>query len=158
MKKFYPRLLIIICLIASSLCSAGNITQQQPLSFGIIALTDNNSTHKLHMSFAGDITADPAYIMIEYGHPAEFLLSDFPANTALNITILVPSVTTELAGQTDPSTSQFTIDQHHTFAPIVTTDLMGEATINVGATLTSSGTGFYKDAIYFSRMTIVIDY
>ncbi|MFT5758384.1 MAG: hypothetical protein ACI9LM_003125 [Alteromonadaceae bacterium] len=134
------------------------ITQQTALSFGTIALRDNASSHQMSISFDGSIIADPAFIIITQGNPAEFLLSGFTANTLININILVPSTTTMLAGATDPSSSQFTIDNHHSFAPIVTTNLLGEATINIGARLTTSGIGFYKDSMYIAPMTISVSY
>jgi len=144
--------------IFPSFLFAAAITQQTALSFGTIALRDNASTHQMNISFDGSITADPAFIVITPGNPAEFLLTGFPTNTLVNIAILVPSTTTMLAGQTDPSSSQFTIDNHHSFAPVVTTDLLGEATINIGARLTTSGAGFYKDAMYIAPMTISVSY
>jgi len=137
---------------------AATITQQQALSFGTIALRDNSSAHQMNIAFDGTITADPAFIIISAGSPAEFLLSGFTANTLVNVSILVPSTTSVLAGAVDPSTSQFTIDNHHTFAPVLTTNLLGEATVNVGARLTTSGVGFYKDAMYIAPMTISVNY
>jgi hypothetical protein len=149
---------ILLFLLFPCLLFAASITEQTALNFGTIALRDNNSAHQMNISFNGAINADPAYIIITPGNPAEYLLSGFTANTLLNISILVPSATTMLAGQSDPSTSQFTIDNHHSFAPVVTTNLLGEATINIGARLTTSGTGFYKDAMYIAPMTISVNY
>jgi len=149
---------ILLFIFLPRLIFAASITEQRALNFGTVALKDNNSAHQMNISFNGDINADPAFIIITPGTPAEYLLTGFTANTLLNITILVPSSTTMLAGQSDPSTSQFTIDNHHSFSPVVTTDILGEATINIGARLTTSGVGFYKDAMYIAPMTISVNY
>jgi len=149
---------IIVLLFFSALVQAEQVSQQQALSFGTVALRDNNSAHQMSISFNGIINADPAFIIITPGNPAEFLLTGFTTNTFVNIAILVPSSTTILATGVDPSTSQFTIDNHHTFAPGVITNMLGEATINVGARLTTSGVGYYKDALYIAPMTISVNY
>ncbi|NQZ83908.1 MAG: DUF4402 domain-containing protein [Colwellia sp.] len=149
---------VIVLLLFSAFVQAEQVTQQQALSFGTIALRDNNSAHQMSISFNGNINADPAFVIITPGNPAEFLLTNFTANTLVNIAILVPSPTTILANGVDPATSQFTIDSHHSFAPTVTTNLLGEATINIGANLTTSGVGYYKDALYIAPMTISVNY
>lgn len=152
--------LLIFTLLSSIVFQsyAATISEVRGLSFGTIAITDNSAPYSIRMSFAGDINADPAFIIINPGHPAEYFLEGFLPNTNLNISILVPSETTELMGETDPGTSQFTINQHHSFAPIITTNLLGEATLEVGATLTTSGSGYYKDARFFAPMTIMVSY
>ena len=145
---------VIVLLLFSAFVQAEQVTQQQALSFGTIALRDNNSAHQMSISFNGNINADPAFVIITPGNPAEFLLTNFTANTLVNIAILVPSPTTILAYGVDPATS----DSHHSFAPTVTTNLLGEATINIGANLTTSGVGYYKDALYIAPMTISVNY
>lgn len=150
--------LFVIFSFHSTSSFAENVTEIQPLSFGTLALRDNLSTYQYTITFAGDVSIDPAFIIINSGHPAEYLLSEFPANQQLNINIMVPDVGTELSGEIDPSTSQFTISNHHSFAPTVTTNQLGEAVINIGGTLSTSGSGFYKDATYFNTMTIIVSY
>lgn len=153
---------LCICLMFfifySSSIRSETITEVKTLDFGVIVLKNNNANYVMNMTFSGNITADPEIIIIESGHPAEYDLSDFPPNTQLTIDIIAPDTETNLAGAIDPSTSQFTITNYHTSSSIITTDALGNATISVGATLTSSGTGFYKDAIYFSYITIMVSY
>lgn len=134
------------------------ITEITPLSFGTIVLLDNDDEHVYRISFAGDVNIDPAYIVIASGQPAEYLLTNFPANTQLTVSILVPETTTTAVNGSNSTTSQFTIDNHHTASPIVTTNSLGEATINVGANLTSSGSGSYRDETFISTMTIIVDH
>ncbi|WP_435276515.1 DUF4402 domain-containing protein [Psychrobium sp. nBUS_13] len=147
---------LLLCFCFS--LNAGDIREVKPLNFGVIALKDNNASYSMRITFAGQIQTDPAIVVIEPGHPAQYELTGFTANTPLNITVIVPSAQTQLAGASDPSTSQFTITDHHTFSPIISTDNLGNAIVNVGATLTTSGSGFYKDATYFSPMTIMVNY
>jgi len=149
---------LIFSLFYSSSIKSETITEVKTLDFGVIVLKNNNANYVMNMGFSGSVSADPEIIIIESGHPAEYDLSDFPSNTQLNIDIIAPSAETNLAGAIDPSTSQFMITNYHSASSIVTTDTLGNATINVGATLTSSGTGFYKDATYFSYITIMVSY
>lgn len=149
---------LIFCVFYSSSIKSETITEVKALDFGAIVLKNNNANYVMNMTFSGNVTADSEIIIIESGHPAEYYLTGFPTNTQLNIDIIVPNTQTNLAGEIDPSTSQFTITNYHTASPIITTDALGNATINVGASLTSSGTGFYKDALYFSYITIMVSY
>lgn len=151
-------IVFLIYLCSFRLAYAEEIIEITPLSFGTIVLLNNDETHEYKISFAGDVNADPAYIILTPGQPAEYLLTEFLTNTQLTISILVPDTTTSLAGSIDNSTSQFTIDNHHTASSTITTNSLGEATINIGANLTSSGSGFYTDATYFNNMTILVDY
>lgn len=138
--------------------NAASISQERSLDFGTIAIIDNSAAYTMHMSFSGEVNADPAFLIISPGHPAEFFLSGFLPNSNLTIDILVPSETTESTAGSGSGTSQFTISNHHSFYSTVTTDSLGEATINVGATLTSSGSGNYQNATFFAPMTIVVSY
>lgn len=147
---------LLLCFICS--LQAADVREVKPLSFGVIALKDNNASYSMRITFAGQIQTDPEIVVIEPGHPAQYELTGFTANTQLNVTVIVPSTQTQLAGASDPATSQFTITDHHTFSPIISTDNLGNAIVNVGATLTTSGSGFYKDATYFSPMTIMVNY
>lgn len=151
-------LMSLLYVYATTSVLAESVTEIRPLSFGTIALRDNNSVYQYTITFAGDVNIDPAFIVLSNGQPAEYLIADFPPSQQLNVDILVPDTTTSLSGAIDPSTSQFTITNHHTFAPTVTTNQQGEAIINIGATLSTSGSGFYKDATYFNTMTIVVSY
>lgn len=151
--------ILFICIFGHAQnINAGTIKEIKPLSFGTIALKDNSSSYTMRVAFSGQISADPAIVIIESGHPAQWELSNFPQHTSLNVTFIVPSTQTQFAGSSDPASSQFSITGHHTFSPIITTDSLGNALFNVGATLTTSGSGFYNDATYFSHITIMVNY
>lgn len=137
---------------------AEKVTLIKPLSFGTIVLKDNNASHQYTISFAGDVVVDPAFILITAGHPAEFFISEFTPHTLLNINFFVADTTTQFAGESHPTSSQFTIDNHHSAVPTVTTNALGEASVFVGATLTSSGSGFYVDSTYFNQLVLMVDY
>jgi len=137
---------------------AATVKEIKPLSFGTIALKDNNASYIMRIAFSGQVSVDSSIIIIDSGHPALWELNGFPQHTPINISFIVPDIQTQLAGATDPPTSQFTITEHHTFGPIITTDAFGNALFNVGATLTTSGSGFYKDATYLSHMTVMVSY
>ena len=137
---------------------AEKITSVKALSFGTIVLKNNNASHQYRISFAGDVNIDPAFIIIAPGNPAEFFISEYTPHTLLSISVLISDTNTQLAGASHPTSSQFTITNHHTAAPTITTNALGEASVSVGATLNSSGTGFYIDATYFNQLTLVVNY
>lgn len=147
---------IILSLSFSAL--AERITIVKNLSFGSVVLKDNSVSHSYSISFAGDVNIDPAYIVITPGSPAELFISEFTPHTLLNVSILVPDTGTQFAGASNPASSQFTIDNHHVAASTITTNALGEAEVSVGATLSSSGSGFYIDATYFNQFTLVVNY
>jgi len=155
---YYLLILLVFLLCKSFDAQAATVNEIKSLSFGTIALKDNNASYVMNIAFSGQISADPAFVIIDAGHPGLWELNGFPQHTPINVTFIIPDVQTQLAGASDPSTSQFTITQHHTFGPIITTDALGNALFNVGATLTTSGSGFYKDATYLSHMTVMVSY
>ncbi|MDH5258742.1 MAG: DUF4402 domain-containing protein [Gammaproteobacteria bacterium] len=133
------------------------IIEQSYLDFGTIALKNNASTYTIRVRYTGQIINDPEIIIVTPGTPAEYLLTGFPASTLLTITV------TSLAGITTspispvPGNQQFTISNFD-YLPSVSTNATGEATIYVGATLTSSGTGVYDDTLYVTTTNLVITY
>lgn len=137
---------------------AEKVTLIKPLSFGTIVLKDNSASYQYTITFAGDVHVDPAFILITPGNPAEFFISEFTPHTLVNINVFTVDNNTQIAGESHPTSSQFTINNHHTALSTVTTNALGEASVFVGATLTSSGTGFYVDSTYFNQLILMVDY
>ncbi|RGP39473.1 DUF4402 domain-containing protein [Colwellia ponticola] len=156
-RKLVILLYFFACFLTFSL-HAEKVTLIKPLSFGTIVLKDNSASHQYTITFAGNVHVDPAFILITPGHPAEFLISEFTPHTLLNLNVFTVDNNTQIAGESHPTSSQFTINNHHTAASTVTTNALGEASVFVGATLTSSGTGFYVDTTYYNQLILMVDY
>ncbi len=138
---------------------AGTITVEVPLDFGTVALVNNNAVYTLRVGQNGSISHDSEFVIITSGVPGRYFLSAFPANTLINVSVVTadPSGWTELAGFTDPSSTQFQVKNFDTIASL-NTDANGEKTIYIGATLFTSGTGNYIDAQYVAFMDVIISY
>ena len=136
---------------------ADTITETAPLDFGTIAIKSNASTYTVRVRYTGQIINDPEIIIVSPGTPAEYFLSSFPASTLLTISV------TSLAGVTTspispiPGNEQFNISNFD-YLPSISTDVNGEATIYVGATLTTSGSGIYDDTLYVTTLNLTITY
>ncbi len=81
-KIFHKKIFIIVFLglIFPSYSSvfAQTITQNIPLSFGKIVITDNNGTYKIKMRPDGGYNADPQFIFFLILKPRMLLLKDMP--------------------------------------------------------------------------------
>ncbi len=134
-----------ICFLAGNVW-AGEITQIKQLDFGIIALRNNDKIYNYQMNPDGSRKYDPNIVVIEQGHPAEFLLSGFQAGSYLHISTSLPEGANDLSHGGNAG-SRFTIKQLNV-KPWVRTNAKGEARVWIGATLATSGKGHYLDAKY----------
>lgn len=157
-KKNKSRLFFLPCLLLlfTPPTFAETITELSPLDFGTIAIKDNSAAYTHRVRYTGQIINDPEIIIITPGSPAEYLITGLPVSTLLAINVTSPSgVTTSPA--TGPSNEQFTISNFD-YLPSVTSNAIGEYTLFVGATLTTSGANTYQDTLYVTTMTITITY
>ena len=138
---------LAICLLAGG-AWAGEITQVKPLDFGVIALRNNDNIYNYQINPDGSRKYDSNIVVIEQGHPAEFLLSGFQAGSYLHISTSLPDSANSLSHGGN-SGSRFTIKQLNV-KPWVRTNAKGEARVWIGATLATSGTGNYLDAKYIN--------
>lgn len=133
-------------LAAAATANAQDILETQVLSFGSVAISDNNTKQTLRIGIDGRVSSDIGIIPVLPGTPGQFTLIGFPPHQSLTIEFdtLVLSAAGDGLGQT------FTVG--FSYLPLVTTDANGEATINFGATLTTSGDGDpYLDSAYFGN-------
>ncbi len=136
---------------------ADSITEDTSLNFGTIALKDNLAQYNLRVALNGQITNDDAIVILSPGYPAQFSLTGFPANTLITISVSPAAGDTQLAGFTNPSSSQFQVHNFETLSPF-NTDANGEKTFTMGATLTTSGIGSYMDAMYIIFIDVTASY
>ena len=138
-------------LLLSSSHANATMVELQELSFGSFALVDNSVVSQLIIPHT---TASPwktnKLFILSNGQPGHYQLSEFPANTALNVSIADYFIL--LGGGESFRISHFTFDN-------MISDDNGEALLKVGATLYSSGNGIpYVNGGYFGTMNITIDF
>ena len=157
MNFFFNRIsLLVILFILSSLSIAG-VTTIEKLNFGTLAIVDNTTPSDITINSAtNQIIITNGFRVLLPGNRAEFLLTNYPNYTPVftTATILVAE-TTSLT----PPSEQFTLINIES-TPSTTTNGTGLATIYVGGTLRSSGsgTGQYFDAIYTATYELEINF
>lgn len=131
---------------------AQTLTEDQVLSFGTFALKNNSAAHAFIVHRDGSTTADPEYIEILPAQEAIFSVTGCPPNT--NVTINIDNASMTLGG--GGAGEAFTVDTY-TLPPVTQTDGAGNLTFDVGATMTSSGTGtMYTDGGHSDQFDVTI--
>lgn len=115
---------------------AQTLTENISLSFGKVVLTDNSSSHRIILLSSGGFTADPQYIFFSEPRLANVTVDGYPPSTPLTVSV----GTTNLNKSGGGSAFFFTSDVF-TNPAIIVTDSFGSATFDVGATLSSNGSG-----------------
>ncbi|MBM6549636.1 DUF4402 domain-containing protein [Marinomonas ostreistagni] len=145
-------LLLFFC---ANVCLA-DITEIEPLAFGRIAIIDNDSPEYISISHVGVVSTSGSILVIERPEVGEFLFSNLPAYQRLNLSARPTQATS--------SSVQYSSEQFRLTAidlpSAIDTDGNGEARIQVGGTLSTSGSGStrYIDTQYRIRYQITIDY
>jgi hypothetical protein len=150
----YKFLLLLILLTAHS--SQADITTVEPLSFGTIVVQGNSSVSEISIDTKNKLTKTNYIRILNLGQRGEYFLSDFPAFTQL---FTSANITSSETASSVGSSQQFTLSALTT-APSVTTDGDGTATIFVGGTLQTSGSGIgqYFDTGYTVSFELTVDF
>lgn len=141
--KFCP-VLVVACLVAMPVYALGPpyyATIIEDISFGTFALRNNNAQYTIVLAPDNTAVYSPEIISGTEPQRGEYFIEEFPINTALDITV-TDGVLSDGAGQAF-SVTDFTHD------PLMTSPT-GTATINLGATLRTSGTGIRYDSGNYS--------
>jgi hypothetical protein len=145
----------IICVISllSWYCTAG-LFVQRPLNFGTISIKHNVSVSTLTVPAVGNSSSTNAIAIVQQGQSGEWVFSGYPAFTTLNLSPVLPVDSANSIG----ATPQFTLT-HLELPTQVTTNGIGVASVFVGATLATSGTGGqYTDTDYQFVIFINVTY
>lgn len=132
------------------------LTQNTPLSFGRVVVTDNNAPRDITLLSSGGYIADPAYVFYaETPQLGSYTISGQAINSVMDIFIDVAA--TSLGPDVGTSPPQFFLVNPFTVPATVITDGVGNATFQVGATLRSNGGGQnFLDANYSGSFTIMV--
>lgn len=150
LKKF----ILLVPLLSIPLSNAAVATNNE-LSFGTIAVINNDSTSDISINTSGTITITNHFRVIIPGQRGEYVLSSYPTFTQLFTTVsVVQSQTTSPA----PGSEQFTLVEVNT-APSVSTSGSGTATVFVGGTFRTSGAGGqYNDTMYSASFNLDVNF
>lgn len=145
---------VFLLLFAQSIHA--DTTELRSLDFGSIAILSNNTQEFIRISHTGIVGTSSAVLVITPPTTGEFLLTNFPANKRLHISgqSLLPSSTS-----TQYSVEQFSLDSIDV-PSVIFSDANGSATLPVGGTLVTSGSGnnAYVDTDYRIPYQITINY
>lgn len=147
-------ILAIAMLLASSAgVRADSLHIVRNLTFGEFATRDNDSPHTILVDASNNATYDPALLQITPAERGEFLLETFPPSTPLSISIPDTNLTLNGGG----AGIHFTVSNFTHNNPV--TDPSGDATLYLGATLTTTGsTQHYGTGNYSEGIEITINY
>ena len=129
-------LVFILAVGFSSIAHAQTITENQPLSFGRVVLVDNAAGRQIELLAGGGFNADPEYVFFIDPEMGNVTVDGYPAFTPLTVTITTTNVDPLGGGSTNFSTSST-----FTNPAVIVTDALGSVTFDVGAILTSDGSG-----------------
>lgn len=131
---------------------AQTITENISLSFGRVVLVDNVIPREIELLPSGSYSADPAYLFFSNPRLATVTVDGYSPFTPLNITVNDAVLTTSGGGG-----AFFSTGDTFTNPPTVTTDASGSATFEVGATLSSDGSGAsFVDSDYTGTFVISV--
>ena len=149
--KLLPLLFFTLLLYASQTAQAQTITENQPLRFGTIMLTDNNAPRQIQLLSNGNYNADPQIVFFTDPQLGNFTVTGYPPLKILNVTI-------NLVDLTNGGTPVFSLSNSFTNPALIVTNLSGSATFDVGATLSSDGSGSgFTDGSYDGVYSITVN-
>jgi len=153
--KIFFFILFPVSIFISSYAFAA-ITQVDKLSFGTIVVLDNTATSEITVDVEGRVILTNQIRVIDLGHPAYFILSDYTIYTQL---FTVASVLNAETASYNNNSQQFTLI-NVTTAPSVTTNATGMAEVIIGGTLQTSGNGInqYYDDTYTATIQLTVSY
>ena len=159
MNIFKKRIIVTLALVGLTLIGsaetlrAQELTQIQGISFGAFAILDNSAPRSITVAPNNNVTGDPNIAIATDPTRGEYLLTNQDPSRALDISVSVGSLTLNDSGGHSMTVDTFTDNNP-------STDVNGDATVYIGATLTTSGSGtVYNDGSYEdNNMSLIINY
>lgn len=141
-------------LVLSIPASAQSVEELDPFQFGILAIPSNSGVSEVELPRSGrNIVVTGSIVVVSIGLPGRYLLSDLPANTPVEVS----ANDTELLYAGAGGSERLQIGQYDS-ADVVTNNL-GEAEIQLGASLETTGNGnFYEDGPYMGSTQLLLTY
>jgi len=151
-----PSFILLFVMVFINSNAFATITEVDDLSFGAIVVLDNTITSEITVDLQGRVTFTNHIRLIDLGHPAHFVLSNYTPYTQL---FTSASVVTAETTSNNASSQQFTLI-NVTTSPTVTTSVAGIAEVFIGGTLQTSGSGTnqYYDQKYTAMILLTVNY
>lgn len=135
MRYIFCFIIALTLLSNSTDALAQTMTENISLSFGKIILTDNSSSKQIALITDGSYTADPDYIFFSEPRLGNITVDGYTPFTPLMVSIGSTALQ-RVGGGAD-----FTLDGAYTVPALIITDATGTANFDVGAVLSSDGSG-----------------
>lgn len=150
------RLLFITFFLLLSESSYSAIAYEQKLTFGKVVIIDNDSVYQMIIQPDGQISSDSQIAIITPGKAGRYLLYDLPANTPLNLEISSTPVASGFNNGVYDALFSFVLFLKQSN---ISTNSLGEANVEVGGVLKTSGDGkTYFDGEYYQVNQLIINY
>jgi hypothetical protein len=147
---FYSALAIL------SMPSAADFTVDNDLSFGEIAVRNNNAVSTVTVYRNGAQQSTNQIFTLKPGSPGVYTLSGMPPYTQINLSVDLPAS----SSMAYPQTAQFSITAVD-IPSSIDTGSQGSAQFKMGATLSTSGNPsqqYFSGATYLIFLNINLDY
>ena len=140
--------------LCSSSAWAFTLTPLDGFDFGKLAVPSNSLVHSVIMNRNGGYTTPGQFILVEPGNAGRYRLSGYPPSTP--VTFSIPATPLLIGG--GPASPELTVSAV-TQQTSVYTDLNGELVFNLGATLSSNGSGVaYSDGTYTGVVPLTVTF
>lgn len=131
---------------------AATLTAIQDLGFGRFATVKNDAQYSMAVTIGDVVTNDPEIVYDQPPHRGEYLLEGLTPDSAVIIDTVDGALTLNGGGGEAFAVTDFTDN-----APV--TDAGGTATLYIGATLKTSGTGVhYPSGPYSGTYTLIVSW
>ncbi|OYY95329.1 MAG: hypothetical protein B7Y41_02155 [Hydrogenophilales bacterium 28-61-23] len=146
---------LVSTLPLSPALAAPQIVALQRLDFGVLAIPANSVSSALALSPLGTATYGSAYVYVAAATPGRYRLTGYPAFTDISVS-MAPGTVSLSSGAPG---AQLTVSAAATKPSPIRTDINGQAEFDLGATLTTSGSGQpYQDGTYLGRPTLTLSF
>ncbi len=154
-------------LLSAAPAQAQTITEVQSLSFGTFGIGNNNGAWQIIVTPDNDTFADPQIAMGQDGRRGEYLFTGLPPNVSFFLGVDVPNPPSEGGIVLDMPTPAengsnpvFNLtDVTIADGGVMYSDGAGDATLYIGGTLQTSGTGeHYDSGTYNGQFNLTIYY
>lgn len=132
---------------------AADMATVQDLDFGQFAVLNNTSVHTIVVTAGGSVTYDPVIIPGIQAQRAQYTLTGFPPSQAIDVTI---DNTENLSLDGGGTGTMLSVGSYTTNSP--STNGAGNATLYIGATLSTSGSGAYSNGDYEGSVDLTFNF
>lgn len=153
-KETLLRCFLVVFFSAPLFAHAQSVDELDPFQFGVLAIPDNSTVSEVELLRSGrNPVVRGSIIIVSIGSSGRYLLSGLPRDTPIEVS----AVDVELKYDGVGVSETFQVGQYD--AADVVTNSQGEAEIQLGGTLRTSGNGNpYEDGLYSGSFQLQLTY